>query len=277
MDEENKAKGNVIAVNEITPLLQPLNDSADKYDSPSDSDSPLLEAGNVLSGPQTSNAEAEAYIERVLEKEIQEPWPASFERSVGLLASPYPVDAREIDLMTRSPLRSPAMSVNYRRADKKSFIGGFNMLLKPFQGKKEERKKVVLQSKMDAFEDAKAYRKRILKQQEDLGIITTIKRKEEADSAALYSPGMMKEKRISRVSQRKKEKLAESEVDGKATISQCVFNLANILMVREARSSSRSPPNSIQLYLIPSFHFLLKIFRELVCWHCHLFINVQAG
>jgi len=226
MEEENNRKGNVIGASEASPLLT----SADKYDSQSETDSPLLEGGDVVTRTDSLNATSEAYIERVLEKEIQEPWPASFERSVGLLASPYPVDARDIDLMTRSPLRSPALSITYRKAEKKPFQVGLNMLLRPFQGKKEDRKKAVQQSKVEALEDAKEYRKRILKQQEDLGIVTTLKRKEEVDTAALYSPGMIKEKRIHRVSRRKKEKLVEIEVDGKSTVPQCIFNLSNILM-----------------------------------------------
>jgi hypothetical protein len=231
MEEENNRKGNVIGASEASPLLT----SADKYDSQSETDSPLLEGGDVVTRTDSLNATSEAYIERVLEKEIQEPWPASFERSVGLLASPYPVDARDIDLMTRSPLRSPALSITYRKAEKKPFQVGLNMLLRPFQGKKEDRKKAVQQSKVEALEDAKEYRKRILKQQEDLGIVTTLKRKEEVDTAALYSPGMIKEKRIHRVSRRKKEKLVEIEVDGKSTVPQCIFNLSNILMVSEVR------------------------------------------
>lgn len=253
MEEGNNGKGNVIGASESSLLL---NSFVDKYDSQSDADSPLLEGGDLETRTDTVTANSEAFIERVLEKEIQEPWPASFERSVGLLASPYPVDARDIDLMTRSPLRSPALSITYRKAKKKPFQGGLDMLWRPFQGKKEDRRKAGQQSKIEALEDAKEYRKRILKQQEDLGIVTTLKRKEEVDTAALYSPGMIKEKRIHRVSRRKKEKLVELEVDGKSTVPQCIFNLSNILMVRELRSISAATKIEVFQLILKSLSLL---------------------
>jgi len=197
-----------------------------------------------------ANVSSEASIEQMLEREIEDPWPASFERSVSLLASPYLGDARDIDRMTRSPLRSVTPLLVVRRQIRKqsqeeTFDDGFQRLVKrhSLEGMQEGKASVdeqeeLLQKKIDKVEDAKAYRQRILQQQEDLGMVTKVKRKGQDDKATLYSPGRMKEMRADRLSKRKKAEAFKKEVDGKSTFSQCVFNLANILMVREVMSSS---------------------------------------
>ena len=64
--------------------------------------------------------------------------------------------------------------------------------------------------------EAKAYRQKLLQQKQDEG----------KDSIQM-SPGFAKEKQL----QKRKEATAKS-LEGKATFVQCVFNMANILMVR---------------------------------------------
>jgi hypothetical protein len=64
--------------------------------------------------------------------------------------------------------------------------------------------------------EAKAYRQKLLQQKQD-----------EGKGGVQMSPGFAKEKQL-----QKRKVAAAKSLEGKATFAQCVFNMANILMVR---------------------------------------------
>jgi hypothetical protein len=81
-------------------------------------------------------------------------------------------------------------------------------------------------------EDARAYRQNILQQQKKTGIKTKMF---SSQSSASDSPGLKKEKFTDKLKKQQKDTSAHGHggpgQDASATFSQCVFNLANILMV----------------------------------------------
>ena len=82
----------------------------------SDAEDPVETTPLTLSRPQTlssiqsvgsvasdiDNASEASEDTQVLLEEMNEPWPATFERSIVLLASPV-MTARQVDLVTKSP------------------------------------------------------------------------------------------------------------------------------------------------------------------------------
>lgn len=117
----------------------------------------------------------------------------------------------------------------------------------------------------DKLRIAKAYRQKLLEKQHSTGIQTRVpdgKHGHDRLDSLLYSPGMARESEANRIMKKKGREAASHDhghggvgLDGKSSFSQCVFNMANILMV------------SNSLY---EYRFSVLSFWERVTHHCHL-------
>lgn len=205
----------------------------------------LGNGSNSLSPP--SNEDAEIW------QEMDQPWPATFERSISILSSPL-INAAEADLFTKSPKPGNTPFAARRRMryetpqgtilpplvrhksidDKRNITEGTAVL--DFQATKESLRassaSTSVTTKMTPLADtqkkqekkaqeAAEYRARILKQQQ-------AKQKDKGD----MSPSFRKEKAAIKASKqgRMEREDRQRNFDGKATSAQCAFNLANILM-----------------------------------------------
>mmetsp|Transcript_34955 Transcript_34955/g.42177 ORF Transcript_34955/g.42177 Transcript_34955/m.42177 type:complete len:648 (+) Transcript_34955:77-2020(+) len=199
-----------------------------------------------------SSTATEAAVDELLETEKDEPWPHTFERSISLLAGPHLyIGDRDLDVMTRSPLRpTPQMTRRWRRAkpkgsDKSGYLSpemsrvGSGMVLPPKQFSGGLKKMASLdgidynvgrqaQSSTQQIDqqrklaDAKAYRQKLLAQESS----SVAQRKGVADHHD--SPGYGKELEVDKAQKHAKQN--QKSVDGKATFSQSLFNMCNILM-----------------------------------------------
>lgn len=193
----------------------------------------------------------EAAIDQIIETEKNEPWPHTFERSISLLAGPHlNIDDRDLDLMTRSPLRpTPQMTRRWRRAkpkgaDKsgyfspemsrveshglippKHFSSGLKKMasLDGVEYNNGRQAQITAQLMNDRKDhDAKAYRQKLLAQKSG----SPSGRKNNADHHD--SPGYGKELEVDQAQKHAKQK--QKSVNGKATFYQSLFNMCNVLM-----------------------------------------------
>ena len=166
-------------------------------------------------------------------KELDKPWPSTFERSIALLASP--VQTRDnVEKFTHSPKpgSTPLALTKRTNLDKGFYTPERSAIYPPKRGENlSERdagsfrqglgkiqsldfRPVDLESVVDIqkkkAQEAKEYRQKILQQ-----------------SDQYKSPGYGRE--MASVRMKKKQKEAK-KVEGKSSFMQCVFNLANILM-----------------------------------------------
>jgi len=211
-----------------------------------DETSPLMVAlqgdnGNYNGSSDASPAPSEDSVQSTqLWEELEKPWPSTYERSIALLSSPV-LQKTQIDLYTKSPKPGSTPAALSRRRDlrrgyytpeggrffppRKMSIDAHSDREQGFRKEIEKVKSLDFAAKKGQFQqfqkeqerkalEAKKYRAKILKQ------------KDEED--ALMSPGHAREKK------RDRQKLIEQAEamlhDGKATMMQCIFNLANILM-----------------------------------------------
>ena len=247
-----------------------MNESAIK-----DETTPLISAPSSNGGSVATSTDDE--ITRELDAELEQPWPATFERAVSLLASPTIGTPRDVDRMTRSPLRSVQVTPLLLEARRKikhdvslnvfsiglimymllwvafclkydQFLESPKMLFRqrsmdgaafgtqvsPARSFDEEEALRMERKQAEPITDAHVYRQKILKQQQKTGIVTKAVIKKKHESSAMYSPGMQKEKQTDKIRKKQKEEVHHGAAghDATATFAQCVFNLANILMVR---------------------------------------------
>jgi len=147
--------------------------------------------------------------------ELERPWPATFERSISLLAGPT-MDTDFIENMTKSPKITPSMNARYRQNDRtpepsfgvlrpqNSFKQGLTKIQSlDFSPKKRETDAQLYRQKLLAEKNKK---KPVTKMGEDL---MKKKLQVEQDSSGGHGVDMGGEK---------------------ATFGQCIFNMANILM-----------------------------------------------
>jgi solute carrier family 32 (vesicular inhibitory amino acid transporter) len=206
---------------------------------PSSEDSPLLPVAE--SGEGSSPASADSRQSQLLWQELEHPWPATFERAIGLLASPM-IKAQDVDIYIKSPkpgstplalarrtnldrgfytpdshglLFGPRQSGSERDGDFRKSLSTMKSL--DFGVQVPDPKKV-LKDQQQKANKAKEYRANILKKtsQEDDGLL---------------SPGFGREMQSMRISKKKTVDAHKPPgMDAKATFSQCAFNLSNILM-----------------------------------------------
>jgi vesicular inhibitory amino acid transporter len=203
---------------------------------------------DVTTAGSTGGGGGEPPAEVRLWEELEKPWPSTYERSIALLASPV-VRQSQIALYTRSPKPGSTPAALARRRDLRrgfytpdiakvvrpiSLSGrsttitseeeAFESIRSQFQkmdlkAQKQQLLETQQNQQMKAAE-AKKYREKILKQT-----------KGASDEDGLKSPGYLKEVATLRTSRVKKLEEAEAQIqDGKSSVAQCVFNLANILM-----------------------------------------------
>lgn len=223
-------------------------------------------AGDPNESDASPNSDATGDSQNFWE-ETEEPWPATFERSISLLSSPI-LSTPHADFFTRSPkpggtplagrraqvspflkntlplypslyplTRNYATPIFTQRgyltpevaslirpghgADSTTFEKGINKVHSlDFKSKYASMEAPAIKPLLDTRKEqsqkameAKAYRQKLLKETQD------------EEKGRLMSPGFSKEKKL-----RKKKQLAQP-LEGKATFAQCVFNMANILMV----------------------------------------------
>ena len=202
--------------------------------------------------PSNSDVESDVASEDTIQsqclwEELEKPWPSTYERSIALLSSPV-IQTAKVELFTRSPKPgSTPQALSRRRNLDRGFYtpesGGvlpprFRQNLSDRDGFRNELEKVksldfqagrgkkpimpeqlrkAQQEQQRKNLEAKKYRAKILAQ------------KDEEAGDSLMSPGYGREV----ASRRAKQKADEVEAmlhDGKSSVAQCIFNLANILM-----------------------------------------------
>ena len=193
--------------------------------------------------PGTSSQESSFFED----DEMFRPWPATFERSISLLASPI-INAEKVDHFTKSPKPGNTPLAERRRLRAPQTPDG--TLLRPLTRHKSIEGKVSLPSMVDDLDFKQA--KDDLRKQANLVPLADTQRSQarKAKEAAEYRAKILKQKRdekqqsdeLSPAYNREKESLIRSKkqkadaqerknaLDGKATTPQCIFNLSNILM-----------------------------------------------
>jgi len=181
--------------------------------------------------------------------ELNKPWPSTYERSIALLSSPN-IRPEQANLFTKSPKPgSTPLALARRRdmrlqsytpegllppirqgshgttlSDRDSFrqdmekVKSLDFASKTASKGQQQFMKIQKEQERKAVE-ARKYRAKILQQKDE--------------EAALMSPGYQREKSMRtppRKSMRNQEAEAAMMMDGKSTVAQCIFNLANILM-----------------------------------------------
>jgi vesicular inhibitory amino acid transporter len=199
---------------------------------------PLL--GETSSDLLSSPASSENNFDSIrLWEELNEPWPSTFERSISLLASPS-IRANDVAMFTKSPKPGSTPQALARRSnlDRGYYTPDHNSLFPPSrtktrsdsegnfqQGiakiqsldftKNQSTVKHVQVAQMKKAKEAADYRANILK------------KKDEEEGA--MTPGYGREMASMRAKQQQEAQMPE-KTEAKATFSQCVFNLSNILM-----------------------------------------------
>ena len=194
--------------------------------------------------PGTSSQESSFFDD----DEMFRPWPATFERSISLLASPM-INAEKVDHFTKSPKPGNTPLAERRRLRAPQTPDG--TLLRPLSLTRHKSEgKVSLPSTVDNLDFKQT--KDDLRKQADLVPLADTQRSQaqKAKEAAEYRAKILKQKRdekqqsdeLSPAYSREKESMIRSKkqkadaverkkaLDGKATTPQCIFNLSNILM-----------------------------------------------
>uniref|UniRef100_A0A7S2EFA4 Amino acid transporter transmembrane domain-containing protein n=1 Tax=Trieres chinensis TaxID=1514140 RepID=A0A7S2EFA4_TRICV len=178
--------------------------------------------------------------------ELEKPWPATFGRTITLLAGPHPGDVDLVDKVTKSPKLTPLLIARKGKRFKNAKgsltpeLGGrfptapamakYHSLDFPAKGAASEAEGIVhdnmLERERKALE-AKAYRLNVLGAKGSHRPSKPMKDEE----MALHSPGYHREKQTDYVrKQTMEEEQMKAESGRDATFSQCCFNMANILM-----------------------------------------------
>ena len=191
-------------------------------------EAPLLSDGiNQSSSETTSQASTESDMTQRLWDELSQPWPSTFERSIGLLASPI-VSQREADMYTKSPRPgSTPLALNRRQNFRRGYYSpDIRQVLPSHRHSDFDRFQGMGLAKVQSLDfpatmtqqaaragKAKQYRAKILAEQK---------------YDATKSPGYQRE--VASVEQQRKAKEARPVKEEKSSVTQSAFNLANILM-----------------------------------------------
>jgi len=220
------------------PSSVPATEKAPLLGQPSSEPLQHQETSSVGSSDQSEGAQR-------LWEELDHPWPSTFERSIGLLASPL-IPREQVDLYTKSPKpgSTPAAFARRTNLDRGFYTPDHSTLLLPqnrYHLTDSERFEGPSLAKVQSLDfapklrlpegqdSAKAYRAKILAQQQQ---------KAKRDSAK--SPGFGREMaslaRTKKQQQQQQSAAPKLDEHGmpisaeKSTIAQSAFNLANILM-----------------------------------------------
>jgi vesicular inhibitory amino acid transporter len=198
-------------------------------------DTPLLgeTSSDVLSSPATSENNFDSGR---LWEELNEPWPSTFERSISLLASPS-IQANDVAMFTKSPKPGSTPQALARRSnlDRGYYTPDHNSLFPP------ARTKTRSDSEGGGFQQgiAKIQSLDFTKNQSTVKHVQVAQMKK-AKEAADYRAKILQKKDVEQgvlspemAAMRAKQQQAAhipGKIEAKATFSQCVFNLSNILM-----------------------------------------------
>lgn len=217
-------------------------------------ETPLLDAASQSSGASSSVVaplEGDSPVVRSpLDEEMDHPWPATFERSISLLAGPR-LDVKKVDVITKSPKigmtpigfrkplrslqrgfmtpdpeRAQVMPSSGTQSFKKGIAKIQSLDLGPSSTSSAQISSKVQEQSVEQGRralEAHAYRQKILKKQGQKQQPYPPSKDEED---GLFSPGYHRERK----SERQKMTKTDEKVEAKATFSQCCFNMANILM-----------------------------------------------
>jgi len=160
--------------------------------------------------------------QRVFKEEMEEPWPATFERSIMLLASPI-ITAKEVDFVTHSP--KPGLSMTGAAKWRNAYRG----LERRFDTPEAPTKSALLRPGSKTMDD-ESFVKLKKAQSLDWSPATVIRKQhqQKTDEAKAYRQQLLL--KANKGVQQHKKNIVEKEIETKATFSQCVFNMANILM-----------------------------------------------
>ena len=152
--------------------------------------------------------------------EMDQPWPSTFERSIGLLASPV-LPKKDAELFTKSPKPGSTPIALARRSNlDRGFYSPDTRFVKPRRGTFDMAELVGSQglSKVQSLDFAS-------KTKEILGTVESNQLKRAKEAKAYRAEVLKKQGGVA-----KKTTPPLKEVTGKASFYQCAFNLANILM-----------------------------------------------
>lgn len=216
-----------------------------------DEETPLIASSSTAenstsSSPEIGNVNSSSTSTSSLEDENEKLWPATFERSISLLAGPQ-MDSKAVDFMTRSPKVVPPHLAQARRAwmkfdltpqpkryDVSSPIQFKKPMKKmksldfPHQNQQQQQEESVdkEEKRIQQLKEAHKYRQQILaKASADV--------RNEAKESESHSPGYQREMAYRKESKKEKESGGDGHgvaVKDAASFSQCIFNLCNILM-----------------------------------------------
>jgi hypothetical protein len=196
------------------------------------------------SNPDGNDSVPDSDDSKVLWEELEKPWPSTFERSVALLSSPV-MNANEADLYTRSPYPGSTPAALQRRKDLRrgfftpettSFFGtgayrserenSFQQGVERIRSLDFTKNTLQLKEARVALQkkakEAKEYREKLLRKTGHQVHVDDGKQ----------SPGYERKAASMRANRKRtsNKPKPDDKVDGKTSFSQCIFNLANILM-----------------------------------------------
>ena len=218
---------------------------------------PLVLAHDRDADPEGNVPDINEQVSFQGDDELERPWPATMDRSFSLLAGPT-FDTNFVEKVTKSPKVTPfqaslAIRKKYRDKlaslqefpDKPTLVRMQSLDYSPNSGAvRPKLANDVVTTQLNRLDEAKAYRKNLLDRKIDIDqksqktkksvspSLRVISKQEE--DALIRSPGYMRELQSKEL---KEELQAAADSHGgmamgeKATFDQCIFNLANILMV----------------------------------------------
>jgi len=206
----------------------------------------LLPCPNIESGEGYSDGLVESDVNDEVD-ELEKPWPATFERSISLLAGPT-LNPTLIEQVTKSPKVTPYQAMRAQQNGKRYFTPQTQRakagLSQPDHQFKQGITKIqsldfrpanttrILSGKESTLDfesrdkEAKLYRQNLLKQ-----ATSRYKNKESTQKdSAVHSPGMRREMETDLLRVQMKEEQDSSLSNEKSSFTQCMFNMSNILM-----------------------------------------------
>lgn len=197
--------------------------SGDADKKPSE-DTPLL-------GETSSDADASEHtVESVhLWEELNAPWPSTFERSISLLASPV-IPVKEVVMFTKSPKpgSTPFALLRRNNLDRGYYTPDHNSLFPPSRARDRSDSEGGFQKGMEKVQSLD-FNKSAVKQ-------VQIAQQKKAKVAADYRAKILKKKHEEQgttapgYGQQNQSAAMPEKGETKATFSQCLFNMSNILM-----------------------------------------------
>lgn len=205
-------------------------------------------------GGEKAEGYTDAFVDTEVNDEIDEldkPWPATFERSISLLAGPT-MDTSLIEQVTKSPKVIPYRAIRAQESGSNAgyftpqglrATAGLQQSQQDYQFKQGITKiqsldfRPASSTRVPSGDDrlldlelrdkeAKLYRQKLLKQ----ASAANSDKQPSGVVAEMNSPGYRREMETELMRTRMKEDNNSSDLNDKSSFSQCMFNMANILM-----------------------------------------------